>query len=158
MKIGGGVYYNISEFKFQILEVFACNEEGDLKSKADVTEKRESRGMKRKILMKRLLAVTLATSLVISGTPIRVSAADETPEQIVQDTAENVEQPTEGVTDENAGDNSIQETEETQSTNESQQNVEIPETEPQQEIQTPEAGNTVEKCGKCRACYYFKGK
>ena len=94
--------------------------------------------------MKRLLAVTLAASLVISGTPIRVSAADETPEQIVQDTAENVEQPTEGVTDENAGDNSIQETEETQSTNESQQNVEIPETEPQQEIQTPEAGNTVE--------------
>ena len=144
MKIGGGVYYNISEFKFQILEVFACNEEGDLKSKADVTEKRESRGMKRKILMKRLLAVTLATSLVISGTPISVSAADETSEQIVQDTAENVEQPTEGATDENAGDNSIQETEETQSTNESQQNVEIPETEPQQESQTLEAGNTVE--------------
>ena len=115
-----------------------------MKSKADVTEKRESRGMKRKILMKRLLAVTLATSLVISGTPISVSAADETSEQIVQDTAENVEQPTEGATDENAGDNSIQETEETQSTNESQQNVEIPETEPQQESQTPEAGNTVE--------------
>ena len=115
-----------------------------MKSKADVTEKRESRGMKRKILMKRLLAVTLATSLVISGTPISVSAADETSEQIVQDTAENVEQPTEGATDENAGDNSIQETEETQSTNESQQNVEIPETETQQEIQTPEAGNTVE--------------